>query len=695
MKRSLILASCLFTLVSVASAQRGLDTLSLRSLFHEPYLAGVRPEFQRFTPDLRAIQFTWNDSALIGNKTFQVNLDGSGLRHLAERPEPGTVSPDGKRAVFNERGTLMIGNADGSNQRVLFSSDRPAFSPVWSADGTHIAFLHEGDVWTVEVAAASVRRITRKKPEEPNFQIRSWADGNRRLLLTTFDGSAQRDIHFPEYAGKFVTPGTVRRGFGTTTVYLADVQTRTLRRLTEGQISLRATPVSASGRYVGIDQTDVWQKRREIGVFDLTDASYTPVFVDSTEGWIFSTVTDLRFLPKSDLLTFTSERSGFNHLYTVKPDGAGLTQHTTGDWEVTWYHWLDAATVLYVSTQVDPGERHVYRLDTARNTVRQLTTETAFRQDFRISADNRHLVYGKTYFNTPTDLFVMDLRRPEREVRLTNSIPERFKQVRWLQPDYVRFTGRDGVTKLSMEVIHPPVLEPGKQYPVVVFVHGAGSLQNVYKGWSQNYWREYLFHQWLAMRGYVVIEVDFRHSLHYGRKFREDVTGWMGRYELEDIIDGIDEVAKRGTIDVNRVGIYGGSYGGFMALYALHHAPDRFHAGAALRAVTNWENYYYANPGYTGPRLGHPDLDRENYLRSSPLTFADSLTRPVLILHGLIDDNVGFQDAMQYIERLIQSGNETFDLMVYPTERHSFTQPAAWYDEYRRIAALFDRWLKE
>lgn len=672
----------------------GLDTLSLKSLFHEPYIAGVRPQFERFTQDNRAIQFAWNDSALIGTKHYQVNLDGSGLRELAERPEPGTVSPDGRRAVFNERGTLMIGNADGSGKRVLFSADRPAFSPVWSADGTHIAFLHEGDVWTVDVAATSVRRITRKKPEEPAFQIRSWADGNRKLVLTAFDGSEQRDIYFPEYAGKFVTPGNVRRGFGTTTVYLADVETRALRRLLEGQISLRATPVSASGRFVGIDHTDVWQKRREIGVFDLADGAYTAVFTDSTEGWIFSGFQDLRFLPASDRLTFTSEQSGFNHLYTVNPDGSGLTQHTSGDWEVTWSHWLDAGTVLYASTQVDPGERHVYRMDIGRKTVRQLTSETAFRQNFTVSDDGRYLVYGKSYFNTPTDLFLMDLRRPEREVRLTNTIPARFRQVKWLQPEYVRFTGRDGVTKLSMEVIHPPVLEPGKKYPVVVFVHGAGSLQNVYKGWSQNYWREYLFHQWLAMRGYVVIEVDFRHSLFYGRKFREDVTGWMGKYELEDIIDGIDEVAKRGTIDVNRVGVYGGSYGGFMALYALHHAPDRFHAGAALRAVTNWENYYYANPGYTGPRLGHPDRDRENYLRSSPLTFADSLSRPVLILHGLIDDNVGFQDAMQYVERLIQSGNENFDLMVYPTERHSFVRPAAWYDEYRRIYELWERELR-
>jgi dipeptidyl aminopeptidase/acylaminoacyl peptidase len=143
------------------------------------------------------------------------------------------------------------------------------------------------------------------------------------------------------------------------------------------------------------------------------------------------------------------------------------------------------------------------------------------------------------------------------------------------------------------------------------------------------------------------------------------------------------------------VGIYGGSYGGFMALYALTYKPDRFHAGAALRKVTNWRNYYYANPSYTLPRLGDPEEAPEHYDRSSPLTYARNLSRPALLLHGLVDDNVGAQDAFQYIEELILSGNEEFELMIYPGENHGFTSPYSWHDEYRRIFEFFEKHLKD
>ena len=126
-----------------------------------------------------------------------------------------------------------------------------------------------------------------------------------------------------------------------------------------------------------------------------------------------------------------------------------------------------------------------------------------------------------------------------------------------------------------------------------------------------------------------------------------------------------------------------------MALYTVSVSPEHFDAAAALRSVTNWENYYYTNPWYTYPRLGTPQADSVNYARSSPITYVDSLTKPVLILHGLIDNNVGFQDAAQYIEKLIQTGNTDFDMMMYPSERHSFRDPDSWFDEYRRIFEFF------
>lgn len=679
-------------------AQPGIDTLSLKTIFAEPYLPGVRPIPTGFHPNNRTVFFTWNDSSLSRDKTFRVDIDGRNLRE-AESTESvfrfATYSPDRRRMLFTESGNLMIANADGTNRRVLAADMGASSNAVWSSKGDKVAFNARGNVWIIDVNQPQVQQITHKASNAPNFSIRSWANNDTRIVVSTTDNSQSREVYFPTYLGKFVTPGGSRRGVATVELHLIDIESRGIKTLLSGKISLRGVVVSPSGRYLVIDKSDEFLKEREIASFDLqNDNAYTVLFSDTTEGWIFSSFGDVGFAPTSDVISFSSEQQGWNNLYLVNPDGSNLRQVTSGNWETTWFSWLDDHRILYASNETDPGERHLHIADLRRNTHTKLTESPDFRTGFTLSHDKNTVVYRRTSFNQPDDLYAINLSRPRGEVRLTNTVPDRFKQVQWQMPEYIRFTGRDGETALSMELIKPYNFDSTQKYPVVVFVHGAGSLQNVYKGWSNNYWREYLFHHFLAREGYVVIEVDFRHSTGYGRKFREDVTNWMGKYELEDIIDGIDYVAKDGYLDINRVGVYGGSYGGFMALYALHLAPDRFHVGAALRAVTNWENYYYANPWYTGPRLGHPDTHRENYDRSSPLTFADSLSRPALILHGLIDDNVGFQDAMQYVERLIQSGNEQFDLMVYPSERHSFTSPAAWYDEYRRIFEYFEKYLK-
>jgi dipeptidyl aminopeptidase/acylaminoacyl peptidase len=672
---------------------QGLDTLQLKTIFQEPYLAGVRPVFNSFSDDGRKIYFTWSDQHTSKTERFEVDLNGKNLKKSAAAPTGMRIlSPDKKWVVFSQDGDLYISDSNGANKRLLSAMTGSESGIVWSTDSRKIAFVKDGDVFVLGISPSFIQQLTRRSAQEPAYSIWSWGAKNQRLLVSQTDNSTLKEVFFPSYVEKFVTPGGSRRGFGEITVSEIQLDNKKQRVLFSGMHRIGSRNLSKSEHYYLIDRTDVAQKQRELLVYDMQKDTLRVVFADSTKGWISGHTAS--FAPGTDLILLSSERDGWNHLYTVKPDGSQFKQITKGAFEIDWHAWLGDNSVLYASTEVDPGERHLYAITLSNGIITRMTKEPAFREAFRLSADRQFVVYEKTFWNQPEDLYALNLMNFKQEIRLTNSVPERFKQVNWQTPEYVRFKGRDGETMISMSVLKPSQMKQGQTYPVIVFVHGAGSLQNVYKGWSNNYYREYLFHQFLNQQGYVVIEVDYRHSLGYGRKFREDVTNWMGKYELEDIIDGLNHIQKSGYADMNRVGIYGGSYGGFMALYAVSQAPDRIHAAAALRAVTNWENYFWANPGYTWPRLGHPDKDTLHYKRSSPLTYADSLNRPVYILHGLIDDNVGFQDAVQYVERLIQTGNERFDMMLYPSERHSFTDPDAWYDEYRRIFMFFEKEVK-
>jgi dipeptidyl aminopeptidase/acylaminoacyl peptidase len=218
-------------------------------------------------------------------------------------------------------------------------------------------------------------------------------------------------------------------------------------------------------------------------------------------------------------------------------------------------------------------------------------------------------------------------------------------------------------------------------------VHGAGYLQNVHLSYPA-YFREQMFHNLLVQRGYVVLDMDYRASEGYGRNWRTAIYRNMGHPELEDLLDGKAWLVANQHVDGKRVGIYGGSYGGFMTLMSLLRAPGEFAAGAALRPVTDWTSY---NHEYSSNILNDPQLDPKAYATSSPIYYAQNLADPLLIMHGIIDDNVMASDSIRLYQRFIELHKKNFWMSLYPMERHGFVHADSWYDEYRRIDELFQQ----
>ncbi|WP_340105162.1 alpha/beta fold hydrolase [Rhodohalobacter sp. 8-1] len=667
------------------------DSLSLESIFLEPMIPGIRPSLRSFSADQQSIYISWNDSAYYDTGLYELSLD-SGDPKKVEDIDRAIHSPNNRHVAYTKDGNLFVSRADGSGERMLFQSENPVYSIEWAPDSRQIAFVKSGDIWVTNIAQPGIQQVTAKSDEEPGFSLGGWS-GSDALIISQTDFSDARTIYFPEYVGEFVVPGPSRRGIPAVALYHANLETNAVDTLMNG-VHRSSTRASYSGRFVAVDSSGAALKKRDIILHDTHQNTKSIVFTDSTDGWLYDR--DMEFAPDSEKMFFLSEQTGWNHIYLTNAITGSLEQLTEGDYEITWAEWLSDNEIIYANNEADYGERHLFILNLETRETEQLTTEEAYRYQFELSPDKSKLIYAKTFFNEPYELFMIDLENPGEEIQLSNSVPDSFHDIDWQREEYIRFTGRDGETDISMSVLYPENYNADQTYPVVVFAHGAGSLQNVYKGWSNNYWREYMFNQLLTRNGYFVVDVDFRHSTGYGRDFREDVTNWMGRYETMDIVDGLDWVKEKtgGALDLDNVGIYGGSYGGFMALYTLTAAPDRFHAGAALRKVSNWRNYYYANPWYTLPRLGDPEEVPEHYDRSSPLTYAPELKHPVILLHGLIDDNVGSQDTFQYAEELIQNRHRNFEMMIYPSERHSFTSANSWYDEYSRIFEFFEEHLK-
>jgi dipeptidyl aminopeptidase/acylaminoacyl peptidase len=285
----------------------------------------------------------------------------------------------------------------------------------------------------------------------------------------------------------------------------------------------------------------------------------------------------------------------------------------------------------------------------------------------------------------------MPNRAGAEPTRVTTSPDETWLATPWLEPTLVTFKARDGVEVPAR--LYTPEMVGARRHPrrpAVVFVHGAGYLQNAHRYWS-SYYREYMFHHLLASRGYVVLDVDYRGSAGYGRDWRTAIYRHMGGKDLDDIVDGAKYLAAEHKVDARRIGVYGGSYGGFITLMAMFTTPDVFAAGAALRPVTDWAHY---NHGYTSNILNVPPTDAEAYRRSSPIHFADGLKGALLICHGLVDVNVHAQDSIRLAQKLIELRKEDWELALYPVEDHAFVEETSWADEYKRILKLFETTLK-
>jgi len=199
-----------------------------------------------------------------------------------------------------------------------------------------------------------------------------------------------------------------------------------------------------------------------------------------------------------------------------------------------------------------------------------------------------------------------------------------------------------------------------------------------------------MFHHLLMSKGYLVLDIDYRGSRGYGRDWRTAIYRHMGGKDLEDNLDGAKWLVAQGA-DPKRIGIYGGSYGGFITLMAMFTSPDTFAAGAALRPVTDWAHY---NHEYTSNILNTPQADAEAYRQSSPIYFAEGLKGALLIAHGMVDTNVFFQDTVRLVQRLVELRKENWSVAMYPVENHGFVRPESWADEYKRIFKLFEDNLK-
>jgi len=607
-------------------------------------------------------------------------------RHVAERQVQWFA--DGKRLLVAAAGDLFVVDVNKGRFEPLTQTAEAERDPKLSPDNRYVSFLRGPDLFTLEVASRKVTRLTANGsdtllngqldwvyPEELDLDTAHWwSPDSRSIAYLQFD--IAREPVFPQVSllnahGLLEPERYPKAGDPNAEVRLGVVpaeggETRWMK-LGDPRDALLARVVwSPSSRTIMAERLNRVQNRLDLLLADVTTGTARAVLHEEDRYWI-NLQGEPVFLGNGERFLWTSERSGFRHLYVYNIDGQLQKQLTSGDWEVDTVAGVDEARqqVLFTSTEDGPTERQLYAvsLDGANKHKLSGTAGT----------HSISLAPGAAYY---LDDYSSLIHPPQRilcrsdgsEVRQYRSMGDEFNL---LPTEIVKVKASDG-TLLYARMIKPAGFEPGKKYPAVVVVYGGPGVQEVVDAWPGLTWD-----QVLADRGFVVWQLDNRGSAGRGHQFESVIWHDMGAHELSDQKDGIQDLLSRGFVDPERIGLYGWSYGGYMTLYTVTHAPGLIKAAIAGAPVTNWRNY---DSIYTERYMGLPADDAEGYRKSAPdLSAAGMEGTKLLILHNVEDDNVHFQNSVQMAAALEKAG-KSFFMLVYPQKTHHVSGP-----EYRQL----------
>lgn len=463
--------------------------------------------------------------------------------------------------------------------------------------------------------------------------------------------------------------------------------------LTSDEVVFHGPYWNPGGTRALVQLSSTKHKDRWIAELDIETGKFRQLIHDHDDAWLggpnvvgyYSINPVLLEWVSEDQFVFGSERTGFSHLYLSDLSG-NINALTEGAWEVREAELSrDRKKWLITAGKEDPCQDHLYTLPAKGGELKQLSTQTG-RNTGLLSPDGRQVALIHSFSTAMPDLYLHNLDMHSTK-RITVTGTPNYYQTDLVTPEIVSFPHPDG--KPVWAALFKP-RNPNPQKPAILHIHGGGYRQFSHKGWSvYGYSKHLSLINYLVQEGYTVLDLDYRGSAGFGRDYRTDIYRSMGVKDIESGLAAIDYLVEEHDIDPKRIGVYGISYGGFFTLSALFKHPGKFAAGVANAAVADWAHY---NHLWTSRILNLPYEDPEAYKISSPINHAAGLQDPLLILHGIIDDNVHFQDAVRVSQKLIELGKD-FEIMYYPQERHVIQKEAARFDYHKRLVEFFGWYL--
>jgi dipeptidyl-peptidase 4 len=715
-----------------------LEKLTVERIESEPSLSGTLPTGLQWHPDGKRLTFVRPDgeaTRLMAMDTARgetsLLLDGSRAMIPGEKPRPlplgrATWLPDGHTLLVPEADDIFTVDARTAAVRALVRTPEKEEFAEASPDGSKVAFVRQNDIWVVDVGSGRETRLTRGGSEtllngrldwvyEEELASRSgqafaWSPDSRNVAYLQLDQArvpafpivdfvpAVNEVEWQRYPQPGAPNSVVRLGVVGLGKDGAPGPERLVSFTPDDAYVLPQLAWTPDSGSVAFQHMNRAQNELELRLLPVPSSAAAPLgtprtlLTERSETWL-NTFGAPRFLKDGRRFVWLSERDGFAHFYVCDLAG-GCRAATQGPWtaegrvsfagSAPGYVLDERSGFLYfTATEKDPRERHLYRVRLDGTGRTRLTREDGTHRAV-VSPDGRFYADTWSDAQTPPRVWLASQDGTRRWVIEENADPPILHFERGTL-EWAEVKAKDGTT-LYGSLLKPADFDARKRYPVVVSVYGGPHAQTVTNSWLTTSPFEHL----LASRGFLVWSLDNRGMAGRGTAFESPVRRDLGRVELEDQLAGIEYLKTLPCVDPARIGITGGSYGGYMTLYALTHAPAVFRSGVAISSVTDWRLY---DSIYTERYMGTPQDNPQGYESSSPLKKAGQLEADLLLIHGSSDDNVHLSNTLSFVAELIKAG-KPYSLLVHPRQKHGFRPKQDRVARDAAVLAHFERTLK-
>lgn len=622
-------------------------------------------------------------------------------------------SPDGKSLLFIGGGNLVLFNTETAAVKHLVSGEQAIGDPKFSPDGQWVSFTRDYNIWAVNVASGESHAVTtggkeslRKGqvdwvyPEELDLGTAYWwSPDSKRIAYLQFDESPVTPypiIDMASMTGETLTtrypqagsPNPILR-VGVISVNGGD--TTWMDTGTNTNIYLPRVKWLPNSRQLAIQRLSRSQKSLDLLFADASSGASKTILTETDKYWI-NLSEDLYFFSDGSKFLWSSERTGYRHLYLYSIEGKQLAQLTSGDWQISDISGfgpggenglaVDEARgyVYFVTNKDNVTETQLYRLSLADKSLTRVTRGDGA-NSVAMSPDARYFV----------DTFSTAMAPPRQELDRIDgthvAVLDKNKVAELADYDLspVKFftVNADDGTPLHAMMILPRNFNSSRKYPVLINVYGGPHAQLVRNSWGGI---NFLWHELMAEKGYIIFTVDNRGSYGRGHVFETPVYHHFGKIELQDQLAGVRWLKSQSFVDPLRIGIWGWSYGGYMTLYSILNAPDVFKAAVSVAPVTDWKLY---DTIYTERYMGTPQENPDGYKDSSPVTYASHLQTKLMEVHGTGDDNVHFANTAEMLNGFIAAGKYPAALMIFPGRGHPIADRPARIQLFERITQFF------